>query len=112
MNIAFLLLYLHFGIGLLEEFDLDLVASELDAVSSKWYTLGEHLGMHSNGLNFIHTEYSHNKKLCLREMLRESTCNYCTTTWSDIVAGLRSSGDSQLADHLETKYCSSELTTI
>jgi len=43
MNIVFLLLYLHFAIGVLEESDLDMIASELDAVSSKWYTLGKEL---------------------------------------------------------------------
>ena len=43
MNIVFLLLYLHFAIGVLEKSDLDMVASELDAVSSKWYSLGKEL---------------------------------------------------------------------
>ena len=112
MNIVFLLLYLHFAIGVLEESDLDVVASELDAVSSKWYTLGNELLYKSflKDLDFIHTQHSQNPEVGLRHMLRKRMVHYATT-WRDIAAGVRSSGDSQLADHLETKYCSSELTT-
>jgi len=111
MNIVFLLLYLHFAIGLLEESDLDVVASELDTVSSKWYTLGKELLLtyHHHHLDSIHTQHSQNPELGLRQMLTRRMVYY--TTWRDITEGLRSSGDSQLADHLETKYCSSELTT-
>jgi len=114
MNIVFLLLYLHFAIGLLEKSDVDAVATELDAVSSKWYTLGQHFGLYDFQLDHIHTQYSHDEKLCLREVISERMYYYTTittTTWTDIIVGLRSLGDSQLADHLETKYCSSELTT-
>ena len=118
MNIVFLLLYLHFAIGLLEKSDLDVVASELDAVSSKWYavsskwyTLGKELLPRDDHhlLDSIHTQHRHNPKIGLKQMLRRRMVYY--TTWSDITAGLRPLGDSQLADHLETKYCSSELTT-
>ena len=112
MNIVFLLLYLHFAIGLLEMSDLDMVASELDAVCSKWYTLGKEL-LHTldhHHLDSIQTQHSQNPKIGLRQMLRKRM-DYYHTTWRDITEGLRSSGDSQLADHLETKYCSSELTT-
>jgi len=107
MNIVFLLLYLHFAIGLLEESDLDVVASELDAVSSKWYTLGQNL-LTKSDLNSIHTQ---NPKIGLRKVLSERTGHPFGLTWKDTTEGLRSLGDSQLADHLETKYCSSELTT-
>ena len=112
MNIVFLLLYLHFAIGLLEESDLDTVASELDAVSSKWYTLGQELLLedYRHLLDSIQTQHSQNPEIGLRLMLRERMVYY-PTTWSDIAAGVRSLGDSQLADHLEMKYCSSELTT-
>ena len=111
MNIVFLLLYLHFAIGLLEESDLDIVASELDAVSSKWYTLGEHFELGDFVLDSIRTQYSHDEKLCLRKVISERMGYYFGLTWSEIAAGLSSLGDFQLADHLETKYCSSELTT-
>ena len=112
MNIVFLLLYLHFAIGVLEESDLDVVASELDAVSSKWYTLGKELlhKLDHHHLDSIHTQHSQNPEIGLRQMLRKRI-NYHCTTWRGITAGLRSLGNSQLADHLETKYCSSELTT-
>ena len=109
INIVFLLLYLQFAIGLLDESDLDVVASELDAVSSKWYTLGEHFALDDFVLERIHTQYSHDEKLCLRKVISGRMSYY--TTWKDITEGLRSVGDSQLADHLETKFCSSELTT-
>jgi len=114
MNIVFLLLYLHFAIGLLEKSDLDMVASELDAVSSKWYTLGENIGLDDGELDSIRTQYSHDEKLCLRKVISKSMdyyYYYTITTWMGIIVGVRSLGDSQLADHLETKYCSSELTT-
>lgn len=111
MNIVFLLLYLHFAIGLLEESDLDMVASELDAVSSKWYTLGQELLPLHKDLDSIRTQHPRNLKLGLRKMINRRMDFHPLPTWKDIMAGLRSSGDSQLADHLETKYCSSELTT-
>ena len=98
------------AIGLLEESDLDVVANELDAVSN-WYTLGQNLiTTHDHDrLDSIHAQHPHDK-LRMREMLSYWLENYYTT-WSDLVAGVRSSGDSQLADHLHSKYCSSEFTT-
>ena len=113
MNIVFLLLYLHFDIGLLEKSDLDVVASELDAVSSKWYTLGKELlaKHHHHHLDSIWTQHPQNAKIGLRQMIHKRMDYVSGLTWMDIIAGLKSSGDSQLADHLETKYCSSELTT-
>ena len=91
---------------------MDVVASELDAVSSKWYTLGKELlaKRFHYLLDSIRAHHPQNTKIGLRQMLREKIDKYYTT-WMDIIACLRSSGDSQLADHLETKYCSSELTT-
>jgi len=111
-NIVFLSLYLHFAIGLLEKSDLDVVASELDAISSKWYTLGLELlaKRYHHRLDSIRTQHLRNAKTGLRQMLR-TRMYYYPTTWMDIIAGVRSSGDSQLANYLETKYCSSELTT-
>ena len=108
MNIVFLLLSLHFAIGLLEVSDLDAVANELDAVCTNWYALGQNL-ITTQELDSIRTQYPHDK-LRMREMLSYWLENYYTT-WSDIVAAARLSGDSQLADHLHSKYCSSEFTT-
>ena len=100
------------AIGLLEESDLDEVASELDAVSRNWYTLGKDLLIthHHDHLDSVRTQYQHDK-LRMREMLSYWLEQYPTPTWSEIIAGVRSSGDSQLADHLHSKYCSSEFTT-
>ena len=100
------------AIGLLEKSDLDAVANELDAVSTNWYSLGKDLLITSDHgrLDSIRTQYQHDK-LRMREMLSYWLEHYPTTTWSEIVAGVRSSGDSQLADHLHSKYCSSEFTT-
>ena len=95
--------------------DLDVVTSELDAVSNKWYTLGQNLLRTSDHhhLDSIRTQYPQNFKFGLREMVSRGMQDDSTyLTWSDIVAGLRSLGDFQLADHLETKYCSSELINI
>ena len=99
------------AIGLLEKSDLDEVANELNAVSRNWYTLGKDLLITSDHgyLDAIRTQYAHDK-LRMREMLSYLLEHYPTTTWSEIVAGVRSSGDSQLADHLHSKYCSSEFT--
>lgn len=111
--IVFLLWYLHFVIGLLEKSDLDLVVEELDGVSAKWYTLGLNIGVYEYHLERIHAQHSDYHKLCLREMLR-----YCleqedyNATWRAIVVGLRKSVDSDLADALEAKYCSGELSWI
>ena len=110
MNTVYLLWYLHFATGLLEESDLDVVTSELDAVSSKWYTLGKAL-IFTDDLKSIHTQHPQNPTIGLRKVISERMGYPFGFTWSEILAGLRSLGDSQLADHLETKYCSSELTT-
>ena len=106
------ILSLHFAIGLLEESDLDTVANELDAVSRNWDTLGCELLVtaYHDHLDSIRAQYRHDK-LRMREMLSYWLEHQYTTTWSGIVAGVRSSGDSQLADHLHSKYCSSEFTT-
>ena len=50
---------------------------------------------------------------CLREVLSERVGSQINT-WGDIIAVLRSScvGEFQLADHLEVKYCPSELANL
>jgi len=94
--------------------DLNVLANELDAVSNKWYTLGKNLLRTSDHhhLDSIRTQYPQNFKFGLREMVsRRMQGDSTYLTWSDIVAAVRLLGDFQLADHLETKYCSSELIT-
>ena len=95
----------------MEKSDLDLVVKELDGVSAKWDTLGLNIGVYEYHLERIREQHSNYHKLCLREMLR-----YCleqedyNATWRAIVVSLRKSVDSDLADALEAKYCSGELS--
>ena len=89
---------------------LDLLVQELSAVSDKWQDIGEGLGVDQISQSFISNTHS-NPGDCLREVLRSWLLSY-TATWKHIVAVLRTPhiGDSHLAEHLEAKYCSSELT--
>ena len=91
---------------------MSLVAQELTAVSEKWQFIGEELGLQQflqERIRAIHCD----PRDCLREMLSEKF-ESCATTWKDIVAVLRTPriADSHLADHLEVKYCSSELINL
>jgi len=103
--------YCDTSIGLLEKSDLDLVVEELDGVSDKWDTLGQNIGLYEHHLGRIRERHSNYHKLCLREMLRYCLeQEYYNATWRAVVVGLRKSVDSDLADALEAKYCSSELS--
>ena len=99
-----------FALDLLGMSHLDLLVQELTAVSDKWQYIGEELGVDQFSLDYISTNHS-DPGDCLREVLR-SWLPSCVATWKRIVAVLRTPciGDSHLADHLEAKYCSSELT--
>ena len=89
---------------------VSLVTQELTAVRKKWQYIGEELGVEQSSLRDIRSNYS-GPGDCLREVLSNQLGSY-TTSWKDIVAVLRTPriGESHLADHLEVKYCSSELT--
>ena len=89
---------------------MSLVTQELTAVSEKWQDIGEKLGVDQFSLTRIHTKNS-DPGDCLWRVLSERF-KRCATTWKDIIAVLRTPhiGVSHLADHLEAKYCSSELT--
>ena len=89
---------------------VSLVTQELTAVSEKWQDIGEELGVEQSSLTYINLNYS-DPGDCLRRALR-GRFQRCATSWKDIVAVLRTPriGESHLADHLEAKYCSSELT--
>ena len=89
---------------------VSLVAQELTAVSEKWQYIGQELGLKQSSLRYICTDYS-DPGDCLWKMLSERF-QCCATSWKDIVAVLRTPriGESHLADDLEVKYCSSELT--
>ena len=107
---SFLFVLSYFALDLLRMSHLDLLVQELTAVSGKWQYIGEELGVDQFSLIYVSTNYS-DPGDCLREVLsRWLPC--CAATWKHIVAVLRTPriGDSHLADHLEAKYCSSELT--
>ena len=89
---------------------VSLVAQELTAVREKWWYIGEELGVEQSRLRDIRTVYS-DPGDCLKEVLSKRF-ERCAITWKDIVAVLRTPriGESHLADHLEVKYCSSELS--
>ena len=89
---------------------MSLVTQELTAVSEKWQDIGEELSVRQSSLENIRTDYS-DPGDCLWKVLRKRLRS-CATTWKDIVAVLRTPriGESHLANHLEVKYCSCELT--
>ena len=88
---------------------MSLVTQQLTAVREKWQYIGEELGVKQSSLRDIRTKHS-DLGDCLREMLKQQLQS-CGTTWKHIVAALRTPriGESHLADHLEVKYCLSEL---
>ena len=90
---------------------MDLLTQELRSVQHKWESIGEDYFI-SEVLDEIHDDYS-NPDVCLREMFRKRLQpHYTPITWRNIVDSLRSpgTGQSQLADELEAKYCPSEFT--
>ena len=110
--IVFLLLYLHFTLGLLRESDLDTLVEEMNSVSTKWESIGRELFFDPSDhkyLTDIRTSYSTSHD-CMREMLRKWLREY-SATWGHIVVALRSTGELQLADNLKAKYIPGELTT-
>ena len=84
---------------------------ELKVVQKKWRTIGEELGVGKYSLDGIRTEFSGSGNR-LWAVFHEGVTSH--TTWGDIVAVLRTPrvGQSQLADHLEAKYCPCELTNL
>ena len=93
-----------------ELLSVSLVTQELSASCENWQDIGEELGVEQSSLEVTTTVYS-DPGDCLSEVLRQQLRS-CATTWKDIVAVLRTPriGKSLLADHLEVKYCSSQLT--
>ena len=91
---------------------MSLATQELTSVSEKWQYIGKELGVDQFSLDYIRTNYS-DPGDCLREVL-SSWLPSCAATWKHVVAVLRTPriGDSHLADHLEVKYCSSELANL
>ena len=90
------------------ESDLDLLTQELTPAQHKWKSIGDELP-YSYSAYDICRRYSDDGDR-LREILR-GQLQY-TITWRNIVDSLRipRTGQSQLADQLEGKYCPSEFT--
>ena len=112
-------LYSHFctfTLGRLREYNLDTLVEEMSSVSTKWESIGRELfdSYDHQYLTDIHTSYSTSHD-CMREMIRKWLEKYAKyvggTAWRDIIFALRSTGESQLADNLKTKYIPGELTT-
>ena len=91
---------------------MSLVTQELTSVCAKWQYIGEELGVDQSSRRRIRTRHS-DPGDCLREVLRKRFQS-CATTWKHIVAVLRTPRieESLLADNLEAKYCSCELSTV
>ena len=89
---------------------VSVIAQELTAVREKWQYIGQELGVEQSRLRDIRTVYS-DPGDCLWKVLSVRLGN-CAITWKCIVIVLRTPriGETHLADHLEAKYCSSELT--
>ena len=88
------------------------VEQELRVVQKKWRRIGEELGVGKYSLDVIRASYSE-PEIRLRKVLNERVRSQ-VTTWGDIIAVLRTPrvAQSQLADHLEAKYCPSEFTNL
>ena len=88
---------------------MSLVTQELTAVRKKWQYIGKQLGVDQDSLRYISANHSDPGDR-LKEVLSQRLQSYATT-WKHIVAVLRTPriGESHLADHLEVKYCPSEL---
>ena len=100
----------HYYCFVSELLSVSLVTQELTAVREKWQDIGEELGVEQSSLRYIRTDYS-DPGDCLWRALSQRLQG-CATSWKDIVAvlGTPRIGESRLADHLEAKYCSCELT--
>ena len=82
------------------------MVEELRTVEKKWRLTGKAL---TTGWSVDDIMYPHTTD-CLREVLRRRL-QYSITYWVDTVGALREVNESQLANHLDDKYCRGELTT-
>ena len=86
--------------------DLGLLLEELLDVRTNWYHLGLLLKRSTGTLDGIKREFP-NPRDQLLEMLKTWLRSADNTSWKTLLDALRSRsvGASQLADHLEAKYC-------
>ena len=86
--------------------DLGLLLEELLDVQTKWYNLGLQLNLTVSTQDRIKTQFSDPREQLL-EMLETWLSTGYNHSWKTLIDALRSRnvGASQLADHLEAKYC-------
>ena len=86
--------------------DLELVVKELKRVAEKWKLIGRAL---TTGWSVDDIKYPDATE-CLSEVVRRRL-HYSGTYWGNIIGALRKVDESQLANHLFSKYSHGELTT-
>ena len=86
--------------------DLGLLLEELLGVSARWYHLGFQLKVSVGKLDGIIISFFSPERQLL-EMLKTWLTTGVNPSWNTLTDALRSQsvGASQLADHLEAKYC-------
>ena len=85
--------------------DLGLVLEELLDVHAKWYSLGVQLKVRTETLDNISQRFS-DYTLRLLEVLKVWLTTAVNPSWNTLIDALRNVHASQLADDLDTKYCS------
>ena len=74
-------------------------------MQTKWYNLGLQLDLPVNTQDWIKTEFSDPRDRLLKMLKTWLSAGY--QSWKTVTDALRNRnvGESQLADHLEAKYC-------
>ena len=92
---------------LLEELDHAFQLDELVNVHERWYPLGLQLKVSAKMLDRIEAQFSDSRER-LQEMLKTWLTISDNPSWKTVTDALRSQSVSrnQIADYLETKYCS------
>ena len=85
--------------------DLGLLLEELLDVRGYWYHLGIQLDVRTETLDSVKQRFS-DYTLLLLEVLKVWLRTAVNPSWKTLIDALRSVGASQLADDLDTKYCS------
>ena len=93
--------------------DLSHVLEEVVDISARWYQLGLQLGVKPGTLDRIRAQFSDPRDQLL-EMLKTWLESDVNCSWKTLVEALRSRSveTRQLAEVLETKYCTVEETEV
>jgi len=101
-------LYLHFALGWLNDYDLDLLVHELSPIKTEWEALGWALNLPEEDLKTT-GKRCRNPFDCLRETLQQWLKDREVKNWWLIVKSLQSIGKDRLSNILKKKY--GELST-